>query len=401
MTRGESFTLVAMLSVMGALSQFHRSALGVIAPELAADLGLDPAVLGTANGSFFAALAVLQVPIGLAFDRFGPRRVVSVLTAVAALAAAAHGWVGDPAQLIAVRLLVGAGCAASFMAGVVLTARWFGRARMATMLARVFAASQLGTLAATTPLAWAAGRFGWRASFVAAGLLTAVVGVLWHAWVRDDPPGATLPPRHETLAEVLAGLGAVLRTPGLPRLLALHAFAYAAVAVLMGLWAGPYLHDVYGLGALERGNVVAAMTVAAALGTLAYGPLDRLVGARKPVAMAGAALTIALLLLLALPGLAAWQATLLLVGIAAAGSYSVVLVAHGRSLFADALAGRGVTTVNIAQVLGSALLPPATGAMVAAMPGAAGYRAAFVLVALCLGAGLLVYRTAPEPRPSA
>ena len=63
-----------------ALSLFYRSCLGVIAPELTRDLGLTPENLGNANGAFFLSMAFMQVPVGLLFDRYGPRRVVSWLT---------------------------------------------------------------------------------------------------------------------------------------------------------------------------------------------------------------------------------------------------------------------------------------------------------------------------------
>ena len=66
---------------MTGLSQFHRAALGVVGPELAADLGAGAGVLGAANGAFFLALFVAQIPVGLALDRIGPRLTVAALTA--------------------------------------------------------------------------------------------------------------------------------------------------------------------------------------------------------------------------------------------------------------------------------------------------------------------------------
>lgn len=391
--------LIAAAALMGALSQFHRNALGVIAPELAADLGLDAAGLGAANAMFFVALFVLQLPIGIAFDRYGPRAVVSALTVLAAIGSAAHAGVADAGMLLLVRLMVGVGSAASFMAGVVLCSRWFAGSRLATQLSRVFALSQLGTLMAATPLAWMAERVGWRAAFVLAGAATAAAGVVWHAVVRDDPPGtAPRTARRESLRETLAGVREVLGTAGLARVLALHCFAYAAVATILGLWAAPFLHARFGLDPIARGNVVAAMTVAAALGVLGYGPLDRRLGSRKRVAMAGAAATILLLAVLALAPLPSLPvAVVLLCLVCAIGSYSVVIVAHGRSLFPDRLAGRGVTTVNLAQVAGSSLLPLLTGVVVNAIDGAAGFRAAFATIAVFLGTGLAIYAGAPEP----
>jgi MFS family permease len=388
--------LIAACALMGAWSNFHRNALGVIAPELAHDLGLDATGLGAANGAFFVALAVLQVPIGLAFDRHGARRVVAVLALLGAGGAAVHALAFDATSLIVARLAVGAGSAASFMAGVVLAGRWFPGAALATQLGRVFAFSQAGNLLAATPLAWLAGAAGWRTAFVVAGALTAGSTLLWLAWVQDDPPGAGSTRRHETLRQAMAGLRDVLRTKGLANLLALHAFAYAAVAALLGLWAAPWLHARYGLDPIARGHVLSAMTLASALGVLGFGPLDRRVGQRKRLVMAAAGTTMALFTLLAAwsqPPL--WVAISVLCLVAAVGSYSVLIVAHGRSLFPDALAGRGVTTVNLGQVSGAVLLPVATGAIVAAS--ADGYRAAFALIALCLAGGLACYSRVPEP----
>jgi multidrug efflux pump subunit AcrA (membrane-fusion protein) len=72
--------LLAALALATALSQFHRAALGVVGPELAADLGGGPGLLGAANAAFFLAIALAQVPVGLALDRIGPRRTVAWLT---------------------------------------------------------------------------------------------------------------------------------------------------------------------------------------------------------------------------------------------------------------------------------------------------------------------------------
>ena len=69
-----------------ALSLFYRSCLGVIAPELTRDLGLTPEDLGNANGAFFLAMAAMQIPVGLLFDRYGPRLVISCFTALAVIA---------------------------------------------------------------------------------------------------------------------------------------------------------------------------------------------------------------------------------------------------------------------------------------------------------------------------
>src|SRR3546814_16650484 len=86
-------------------------------------------------------------------------------------------------------------------------------------------------------------------------------------------------------------------------------------------------------------------------------------------------------------------------------SDGLVSVAHGRSLFPDRLAGRGVTTVNLAQILGCTFLPIATGLIVDIFPAGEGavpeiaYRVVFAFIAIMLGLGLLAYLGAKDSRP--
>jgi len=405
MGRGAAAVVVAITG----LSLFYRSCLGVIAPELSRDLGLTPEDLGRANGAFYLAIAAMQIPLGLLFDRYGPRRVVSCFTALAVVAASGHLLVRTPGELVAARLLLGVGCAASFMGAVTLFALWTPGGRLSTALSRVFAFSQIGTFLAATPLALAERAIGWRWSFAAAAAITAVTGVLFFLWVRDRPPGAIAAPRSERFDEVLRGLASVWRTKGLLPVLGIHTFAYASMATVLGLWAGPYLAHVHGMDGTARGNVMLAMAGAQLVGILAFGPLDRVFDTRKWVIVPGALASITLLGALALvPGLTAAAAVVLLILFTGVTAYAVVIVAHGRSLFPDHLVGRGVTTVNIAQVVGLTILPLISGTIVGAFPAPdavspeIAYRWAFGAIALTLAAGLAVYTAmAKDAKPSA
>ena len=69
------------------LSYLFRSVNAIIAPQLAADLGLDPADLGFLTSVYFMTFAACQLPLGVALDRFGPRRVQASLLMLAALGA--------------------------------------------------------------------------------------------------------------------------------------------------------------------------------------------------------------------------------------------------------------------------------------------------------------------------
>jgi hypothetical protein len=183
--------------------------------------------------------------------------------------------------------------------------------------------------------------------------------------------------------------------------------AYGVLTTMMGLWAGAYLHDVHGLSGIARGNVLIGMAAGQTVGLLAIGPLDRLLDTRKWVAVGCGTLTAATLLALALiPDLSAGGAIALLVVLAVVSAYGPVVVSHARTFYPEALAGRGVTTANMAQLVGCALMPIGTGLIAGAFPsGPAGYAAeAYSWIFLAMGgtllAGLVVYLFSRDVAPS-
>jgi predicted MFS family arabinose efflux permease len=398
--------LLLALTLLTGLSQFHRSALGVIAPELSADLALSPGMLGAANGMFFAAILVMQLPVGIALDRLGPRLVVAGLSVIAVLGLVLQGLATDGTTLLVARALIGIGCAASFMSAVVLCARWYAGGDMTLALSRIFALSQIGILLAGAPLAWLAGWLGWREAFLVSALLTGLAALAWWRLVQNDPPDKPAPARKpESLMEALRGQFSIWRLPGLSRVLALHLVAYAAAATVIGLWAGPYLADVHGLDAKARGRALAAMGLAMPIGLLLVGPLEKHFFPRAALVTAGAALSALMLI-----GLALWPtpplpvALGLLVGLIFFSSYPVLLVTEARGLFPDHLVGRGATTVNMAQLVGSALLPLLVGIVIGFFPieeavrPEVAYRAGFAVLAGSLLLGLAGWLLLPRTK---
>ena len=121
--------------------------------------------------------------------------------------------------------------------------------------------------------------------------------------------------------------------------------------------------------------------------------MDRLLRSRKKAVLGGAAISMALLAVLAFwprPPLAV--ATLLLTAFCFFCAFGTVIVAQGRTLFPDRLAGRGVTTVNMAQCLGMTVLPALVGYIVEAFGNSDfAYRIAFGVLGLGLVLGAAVY----------
>ena len=134
--------MLRVLTVAGALlviAQLHRASGGVMSLELDQSFGLSASEIGLVIGAMLLASAVAQLPAGLAFDRFGPRRTVSAMVVLALLGtlllAVARSFLG----LAFARFLIGAGFAGVVTSIMLLAMHWAPPERFATVAATVLA----------------------------------------------------------------------------------------------------------------------------------------------------------------------------------------------------------------------------------------------------------------------
>lgn len=391
---------LAALAIAYVLSQFYRSFLAVLTPSLITELGATKAQLSLASGALFVAFAVMQFAVGVWLDRYGPKRTAAAMLAVGGgggaflFAAATAPW-----MVTAAMALIGVGIAPVLMAGVFIFARSYSPARLAVLISWLIGVGSAGNVIGTEPLAAAAEAFGWRPVMAGLGVVTLLAAAAILALLRDPARLDDAP--HDS---GFAGYLELLRLRVLWPLLPLVAVNYAAVAGIRGLWAGPYLADVYGLDALAIGRATLFMALAMVAGSFLYGPLDTLFGTRKWVAFTGNLLCLAALAFLALnPAPGVVVVTVAFVAIGLTGTSFGLVMAHGRAFVPAHLVGRGVTLLNFFSIGTVGLMQFATGAVVTAgaVPGepAAAYAALFSFYALVLAAALAVYLGARDARP--
>ena len=401
--------IVAVIGVAYVMSQFYRTSNGVIAKELSAEFDLSAEALGGLTGVFFLSFAVAQIPIGMLFDRFGVRRTLPVILTFAVAGAVTYGLAGGFTSLLAGRLMMGLGVSGVLVGALFVFGRWAPAARFATWMGRMIALGGIGVLLATTPLGLIAESVGWRYAFYGAGALTALGALLIYLLVRDAPPGhEPAAARPEGLRESVTGVFEVLKTPRLPTVMGMAFASYPVLTAILGLWGGPYLVDIHGLDTIASGNVLLFMALALIVGNIAYGPLEQRLDTRKWLTAGSAVLVLISFLLLALiprPPLA--LATALFVLISFCSAYNIVIAGHGRALFPDRLAGRGMAMIAIALMGGPAILQTVSGLIVGAFPTVAGaapeeaYRAVFGFLAATVLFAVLAYLRLPDARPSA
>jgi len=384
-------TGIAMLVLAYMLSQFYRAFLAVLAPALEADLGALPDQLSFASGLWFLTFALMQIPVGWALDRFGPRRTAAVLLALGGGGGAAlFALAGNAMHIQIAMALMGIGCAPVLMASYYIFARNFPPRAFATLAGAIIGLGSLGNIASSLPMAWASEAFGWRASLFALSAITLAVALAIFLLVKD-------PERQAHEAGAKGSVLGLLAMPALWFIFPMMFVNYAAAAGIRGLWIGPYLDDVFAADASTIGLATLAMGLAMAAGNFAYGPLDRLFRTRKWVVffgnLSGAACLFALWFN---PAGSLWFSVAMLALLGLFASSFPVIMAHGRSFIPAHLTGRGVTLLNLFGIGGAGILQALSGHVhgaAAAYAATAGepYQALFLFFGAIVLAGTLLY----------
>src|SRR5579871_4061238 len=169
------WVVLFLISLMYLICYMDRSNISVAEPEIAKQFGLSKSAMGLVLAAFTWAYAVGQVPAGWFGDRFGPKRVLTVImtlwSATAVMTGAAFGF----GSLFGARFLLGLSESGAFPVASRGMQLWFprierGRIQGTTHFFSRFAVAVTPFIAGSILLA-----LGWRAIFYIFGSL----GVLW------------------------------------------------------------------------------------------------------------------------------------------------------------------------------------------------------------------------------
>src|SRR4051794_28954411 len=253
---------------------FHRSSLGVAAVEAQERFSAGASVVSLFLVLQLAVYAGLQVPVGVALDRFGSRRMILAGALTMAAGQLVLALATDVPTAIGARVLVGAGDAMTFISVLRVVGTWFPGAVVPLITRLPGFVGQLGSIAAAYPLVALLHGTSWQTTFLGAAGTGVLVGVLVLVALRDAPAGVvtTAPAGRDELRRSLA---LTWREPGTRIGLYTHLVTQFSGTVFALLWGYPFL--VVGEGrspATAAGLLTLLVVVGMAVGPL----LGRLCG---------------------------------------------------------------------------------------------------------------------------
>jgi sugar phosphate permease len=241
------------------LAVFHRSSLGV-AGLLAADrFGISATELATFTVLQLLVYAGMQVPVGVALDRFGSRRLLLAGLLLMTAGQLAFAFVESFSLAVLARAVLGAGDAMVFTSVLRLVTVWF-LVRQAPLVTQLTGqVGQLGAIAAAAPLSYALHAWGWTPAFAVASSLGVVLMVAVALLVKDSPYATERVVRIKLLA-LARSLRAVWGNPGTRLGLWSHFVSQFSVTVFSMLWGYPFLVRGEGLSSGHAATLLMAMT---------------------------------------------------------------------------------------------------------------------------------------------
>jgi MFS family permease len=365
------------------LSSLLRNVNAVLASHMVGALALTPGQLGLLTSAFFFAFALVQLPVGMALDRYGPRRVQVAMLLLASCGALLFASCSGFHGLLAARAVMGCGLGGCFMAAVKAISTWIAPNRLPSVHGYLIAVGGMGAASATMPVRAVLEYTDWRGLFLLLAALVACTGLLIALlYPKNHGPAAQRGP-------LLPALREVWRAPSFRAVASLVLVPHAVFFGVQGLWIGRWLSDVGRYPEPAVAYLLYLGMAAVVFGAIAVGMITEWAGRHgmPPLDVAAAGITFFVLVQAAFvvgyrPSVAMLSVMFTLVGTITGIEYAIVAQSMPREL-----TGRAATFLNLLIFIGAFLVQAGFGLVIGLWePDLLGrapseaYRAAFALL---------------------
>lgn len=262
---------------LAALFYFYQFILrvspGVMTQDLMSSFAVQGCALGVLGAFYYNAYALMQIPLGILMDYFGPKRLIALSCAVAAIGT----YMFASAQSLHVaslgRAMMGGGAACGFIGSIKLATLWFPPERLGTVIGFTMVLGTLGATSAGAPLGHLVDVFGWRFAMTAVaiagvGLVALIVLLMREPSQNHVDKLAAQSNKDEGSKEygILDGLMEVMRSPQAWLIALFGCLMYVPLAALADLWGSLYLSERYTISPKHAAAVTSLIYIGVAVG---------------------------------------------------------------------------------------------------------------------------------------
>jgi len=199
------FVILALLAIGTLINYLDRTVLGIAAPVMTKELGIDAAIMGLVFSAFSWTYAVAQIPGGVFLDRFGSKLTYFLALTFWSLFTLLQGLAVGVKSLLLFRFCLGVSEAPCFPTNSRVVSTWFPQHERARATGIYTVGEYLGLACFAPALFWLMGNFGWRTLFVVVGLVGIGFGIVW--WMMYREPDQSKSVNQAELDYIAAGGG--------------------------------------------------------------------------------------------------------------------------------------------------------------------------------------------------
>lgn len=288
------YTAVLLVTLMIIINYIDRTNFSVATPSLMEEFGLGTGEMGILMSAFLWSYILLQIPIGVIINKFGPKWVIGISCAGWGLVTMLTGAANSFLTLLFLRILLGVTESSAYPTATRVVSVWVP-AKERTFSTGLFdCGNKVGSAFAPPIVALIIVAWGWRMSFVVTGLIAVVYAVIFFVLYKEPDEHPTV--SKEELAyirqdEVLSAEGKVKSEPiPLLKLFKHKNFMIASLgncinSYMLGtflFWIPTYLVMTRGLDTKQMGFYAMIPYIVAIVCELSFGKLfDRLTAQGK------------------------------------------------------------------------------------------------------------------------
>jgi len=274
------------------LTFIHRTSIGTVKDEIASELGLSMTAFGIMASMYFYAYMIMQIPVGLLADNWGPRKTVTTGVLIGGIATLLFGFATNPVMLFIGRFFIGLGMATVFVCLLKIQSQWFSSKMFATLSGMSIFIGNLGGAAGQFPFALLSLYTGWQNSYLVIALATIISGIACFFLVKNKPEdvGLQLNLQSKTSEEkwgLIEGIKTILRENRIYGATTFYLFNQGAFISFVGAWLVPWLREAYEMNSTTAANLATFATVGIMIGSILSGIISDRIKLRKPVIIIG------------------------------------------------------------------------------------------------------------------
>ena len=277
---------------------FLQTVAGVMVDAWARDFHLSHLAVSNLSAMFFYTYVLCQVPLGIAYDRFGARRILLFAAFLLVIGCYLLYTAESYGLALLARAVMGMGSSFGFVGMLYASANWFPVKRFALMVGLAETLGMMGVALGESLLAWLMTNGGWRPIMLYCAIAGGIVAVLVYFFVSDNAPYKAVTDNANEKKHQLSLKESLLTAMQCKSiwLAGFYGFAmFGLVNVFTSLWGVPFLRDQYGVDLHLAASLISMIFVGIAIGGPFNGWLSAKLGVRQPIMLGFCLMTLCLM----------------------------------------------------------------------------------------------------------